>query len=208
MFFDRVNYDFSTNLSKIPHLHNQNTFDTWNLSNKIWSCKRVFTLCLLYCLHKFTFEYLLFSNAILIVSVDRGYNYRGLQSLLLPWFLYILNYILNQCLNDTLCNVHVLKRGRCTRPIYFNYVRWIGTLQSHHITSHYITSHHSTRFKGAGTKIVFLLLNVTSIGDSIWLTKISYFHNSCCHSRQTSLPALKDVVIAGLWGNSSNRNNR
>ena len=103
MFFDRVNYDFSTNLSKIPHLHNQNTFDTWNLSNKIWSCKRVFTLCLLYCLHKFTFEYLLFSNAVLIVSVGRGYNYRGLQSLLLPWFLYILNYILNQCLNDTLC---------------------------------------------------------------------------------------------------------
>ena len=28
MFFDRVNYDFLTNLSKIPHLHNQNTFDT------------------------------------------------------------------------------------------------------------------------------------------------------------------------------------
>ena len=28
IFFDRVNLDFSTNLSKIPSLHGQKTFDT------------------------------------------------------------------------------------------------------------------------------------------------------------------------------------
>ena len=28
MFFDRVNRDFSTNLSKIPNLHDQKTFNT------------------------------------------------------------------------------------------------------------------------------------------------------------------------------------
>ena len=32
VFFDRVNQDFSTSLSQIPHLHvYQNTFDTENL---------------------------------------------------------------------------------------------------------------------------------------------------------------------------------
>ena len=41
-YFDRVNEEFLTNLSKSPNLHGQKTFDIWNLSKKIWSCKRGF----------------------------------------------------------------------------------------------------------------------------------------------------------------------
>ena len=39
MFFDRVNQEFLTNLSKNPNLHGQETFDIRNSSKKIWLCK-------------------------------------------------------------------------------------------------------------------------------------------------------------------------
>ena len=48
MFSDYVNKEFLICklgiLSKNPNLHGQKTFDIWNLSKKIWSCKRGYIL--------------------------------------------------------------------------------------------------------------------------------------------------------------------
>ena len=48
MFSDHVNWEFLICklgiLSKNPNLHGQKIFDIWNLSKKIWSCKRGYIL--------------------------------------------------------------------------------------------------------------------------------------------------------------------